>query len=79
MTMTRFSANVCLVLCAKLKAEGKKPTRDEINAFGGKHWREPNRSTITRMSDKRYHYMGCGRTYYLMGEAMGKAMVEMLK
>jgi len=64
---------------AKLKAEGKKPTRDEINEFGDKNWREPNKTTIARMSDKRYHYMGCGRTYYLMGEAMGKAMLEMLK
>jgi alpha-galactosidase len=64
---------------AKLQAEGKKPTRDEINAFGDKHWRNPNKNTIARMSDKRYHYMGCGRTYYLMGESMGKAMLEFLK
>ena len=63
---------------AKLQAEGEKPTRDEINRFGDKHWREPNKATIARMSDKRYHYMGCGRTYYLMGEAMGKAMVKLL-
>ena len=64
---------------AKLTAEGKKPSRDEINAFGDKNWREPNKTTIARMSDKRYHYMGCGRTYYLMGEAMSKAMLELLK
>ncbi|MBC8372402.1 MAG: sialate O-acetylesterase [Planctomycetes bacterium] len=64
---------------AKLTADGKKLTRDEINKFGDENWREPNKSTIARMSDKRYHYMGCGRTYYLMGEAMGKAMIELLK
>lgn len=63
----------------KLEGEGKKPTRDQINEFGDKHWREPNKDTIARMSDRRYHYMGCGRTYYLMGEALGKAMIEMVK
>jgi len=61
----------------KMKAEGKPPTRDQIREFGDKHWRRPNKDTIARMSDKRYHYMGCGRTYYLMGEAFGKAMVRM--
>ncbi|MDP6046291.1 MAG: sialate O-acetylesterase [Phycisphaerae bacterium] len=64
---------------AKLSAEAKKPTRDEINKFGDENWRNPNKETIARMSDKRYHYMGCGRTYYLMGESMGKAMLELLK
>ena len=34
---------------------------------------------IARMSDKRHHYMGCGETYYLMGEAFGKALLEMMK
>jgi hypothetical protein len=64
---------------AKLTADGKKPTRDEINKFGDDNWRTPNKATIAQMSDKRYHYMGCGRTYYLMGEAMGKTMLELLK
>jgi len=64
---------------AKRAAEGKKPTRDEITKFGDENWRNPNKDTIARMSDKRYHYMGCGRTYYLMGEAMGKAMLPLLK
>jgi len=63
----------------KLKQEGKTPSRQEIDEFGRTHWREPNKDTIARMSDRRYHYMGCGRTYYLMGEAFGKAMIEMLK
>ena len=63
----------------KLKKEGKTPTRQEINAFGDKHWREPNKETLKQMSDKRYHYMGCGETYYRMGEAFGKAMLEMVK
>jgi hypothetical protein len=31
------------------------------------------------MSDKRYHYLGCGETCYLMGEAVGQAMLEMVK
>jgi len=63
----------------QMKTEGKTPTREQIREFGDKHWHEPNKATIARMSDRRYHYMGCGRTYYLMGEAFGRAMLEMLK
>jgi len=64
---------------AKLTADGKKPTRQEISKFGDENWLNPNRDTIARMSDRRYHYMGCGRTCYLMGRAMGRAMVKLLK
>ena len=60
-----------------LKKEGKTPAREEVQEFGAKNWREPNKETLARMSDKRYHYMGCGETYYRMGEALGKAMLEM--
>jgi len=30
-------------------------------------------------SDRPYHYYGSGRTFYLMGESFGQAMVELLK
>jgi hypothetical protein len=30
-------------------------------------------------SDKRYHYRGSGACTYLMGESMGKAMLEMVR
>ena len=63
----------------EMAKQGKTPTREEIWEFGNKHWREPNKATIARMSDRRYHYMGCGQTYYLMGEAFGKAMLDMVK
>ena len=63
----------------ELKKAGKTPSRQEINDFGDKHWRQPNKDTLAQMSDRRYHYMGCGPTVYLMGEAMGKAMLEMMK
>jgi alpha-galactosidase len=63
----------------QLKAEGKTPTREEVQAFGDEHWREPNQATLARMSDKRYHYMGCGETQYRMGEAFGAAMLEMVR
>jgi alpha-galactosidase len=63
----------------EMKKEGKTPTKEEIRAFGDKHWREPNKETIARTSDRRYHYMGCGETYYRMGEAFGKAMLEIVK
>ena len=63
----------------QMKKQGKKPTREETQAFGNTHWREPNKDTIAQMSDRRYHYMGCGRTCYLMGEAFGKAMMEVIE
>jgi hypothetical protein len=31
------------------------------------------------MSDRRYHYLGCGPTYYGMGEAFARAMLQMRK
>ncbi len=30
-------------------------------------------------NDRPYHYLGSGKTYYLKGQAFGKAMLEMLK
>jgi len=59
------------------KKQGKKLTPKEIWEFGNKHWRIYK--DVARMSDKRYHYWGSGECYYLMGEAFGKAMLEMLK
>ncbi len=64
---------------AEAKKAGQKLSREEIRAFAKKHWLDPNRETLARMSDRRYHYMGCGETYYRIGEAMGKSMLEMLK
>ena len=30
-------------------------------------------------NDRPYHYLGSGKTYYLKGQAFGKAMLEMMK
>ena len=61
------------------KATRPQLTREEIEQFGDKHWRIPNKDLLARISDRRYHYPGCGETYYRMGEAFGKAMLEMVK
>jgi len=63
----------------QLTKQGKPPTRQQITEFGDRYWREPNKQTLAQMSDKRYHYMGCGKTYYLIGQAFGRAMIELLE
>ena len=62
----------------QMEKQGRKPAREETRAFGNTHRHEPNKDTIARMSDRRYHYMGRGRTCCLMGQAFGKAMLEMI-
>jgi len=42
-------------------------------------WKD-NREEYTKLvSDYPFHYMGSAKTFFLMGDAMGKAMVELLK
>lgn len=42
-------------------------------------WKDPdNKETFYRIAaDRPYHYLGSGKTYYLMGKAMGQAMLEL--
>ena len=44
-----------------------------------KHWAQRYKKELSYTSDKRYHYKGSGRCYYEMGEAMGRAMLEIVK
>lgn len=43
-------------------------------------WKDPeNKDKFYRVAaDRPYHYLGSGKTYYLMGRAFGEAMVEMV-
>jgi alpha-galactosidase len=62
--------------------EGKSKddlTRIEPGLFFRKNWVRRYKRELAYTSDKRYHYLGSGACYYQMGEAMGKAMLEMVK
>lgn len=63
-------------------AEGKTLSNSspEMQAI----WKEWNEGEVGNMwrarhSDRRYHYFGSGKVYYLMGEAFGKGMIELLE
>jgi len=43
-------------------------------------WSGANKEEFAKLaSDRPYHYMGSAKTFFLMGDAMGKGMVELLK
>lgn len=55
------------------------PTKVSERDYYQKHWVQRYKKELAYTSDKRYHYKGSGRCYYEMGEAMGRAMLEMAK
>lgn len=55
------------------------PTRKDPGKFFQKNWVQKYAKELAYTSDKRYHYNGSGRSYYEMGQSMGKAMIEILK
>jgi hypothetical protein len=43
-------------------------------------WKDANKEEFSKLaSDRPYHFMGSARTYFQMGNAMGEAMVELVK
>ncbi len=44
-------------------------------------WRDPDERHrfYSIAADRPYHYLGSGKTYYLMGKAMGQAMAELVQ
>ncbi len=54
------------------------PTRIHPGDFFFKNWLQRYKDQLKYTSDKRYHYLGSGKCYYQMGEAMGEAMVKLL-
>lgn len=60
------------------KADGD-PTRIPEGEYYRKHWVQRYKKELSYTSDKRYHYKGSGKCYYEMGEAMGRAMLEIVK
>ena len=65
------------------KANESKPaddaTRVNPREFFQKNWAQKYKKELSYTSDRNYHYHGSGRSYYEMGESMGKAMLELLK
>ncbi len=55
------------------------PTRVVPGEFFQQNWAQRYKQELAYTSDRRYHYNGSGRSYYEMGESMGKAMLEMLE
>ena len=55
------------------------PTRIDRGEFFQKNWGQRYKKELAYTSDRRYHYNGSGRSYYEMGESMGRAMLEMMK
>jgi len=55
------------------------PTRLDPGKFFQINWVRKYKKELAYTSDKRYHYNGSGRSYYEMGQSMGKSMVELLK
>jgi len=54
------------------------PTRLDPGKFFQKNWVQKYAKELAYTSDKRYHYNGSGRSYYEMGQSMGKSMLEMI-
>ncbi len=65
------------------KANEAKPADDPTRITPGKffqiNWVQKYKKELAYTSDKRYHYNGSGRSYYEMGQSMGRAMAELLK
>jgi hypothetical protein len=55
------------------------PTRMNPGEFYQKNWIQRYQKELAYTSDKRYHYKGSGACYYQMGEAMGKAMLDLIR
>ena len=55
------------------------PTRIDPGEFYLKNWEIKYREQRKYTSDKRYHYLGSGECYFLMGESMAASMVELLE
>ncbi len=55
------------------------PSRIDPGAFYQKGWVMKYTKELSYTSDKRYHYNGSGRSYYEMGQSMGRAMLELVK
>ena len=54
------------------------PVADEL--FRHDVWKGPDKDRFYRIaSDRPYHYLGSGKTYYLMGRAFGEGMLELLE
>jgi hypothetical protein len=51
-----------------------------MQMFRDGSWAKANREEFSKLaSDRPYHYMGSAKTFFLMGNAMGEGMVELLK
>ena len=59
------------------KEQGRKLT--DAGDFYQREWVQRYKKELSYTSDKRYHYKGSGSCYYLMGEALARAMLEMVK
>jgi alpha-galactosidase len=55
------------------------PTRVDPGQYYRENWVQRYKKELSYTSDKRYHYKGSGACYYQMGEAMGRAMLEMIR
>ena len=64
------------------KANESKPeddaTRVNPGEFYKRNWLEKYKEGLAYTSDRRYHYNGSGRSYYEIGESLGRAMLELL-
>jgi alpha-galactosidase len=51
-----------------------------MKMFRDGSWAKENKEEFSRIaSDRPYHYMGSAKTFFLMGNAIGEGMVELLK
>ena len=51
-----------------------------MQMFRDGSWAKANKEEFSKLaSDRPYHYMGSAKTFFLMGNAMGEGMVELLK
>ena len=66
----------------KAKANESKPkddpTRIDPGTYFFKNWIQAHKEKLKYTSDKRYHYLGSGECYLMMGRSMGKSMLELL-
>jgi len=64
-------------LWRQCKSAAKKADGEQAEEAAWKPWRAVEDEWSASTSDRPYHYFGSGKTFYLIGEAFGRAMVEL--
>ena len=62
----------------RCNGKARKAETEEAKEAAWADWREVEAEYSARTSDRPYHYFGSGEVFYRMGDAFGRAMVELV-